>query len=365
MNYSFRPSLTKDVNDYASHTAHPEGDVIDCTLGVNPYGFPPAAAEALQHYDYRQIARYPHEDALRPAIQRYWHGYSELHMEQISLCNGSYLGLFCLNNLFFGTDRKRVVSFVPTFTDMLTNASFFDMEIVPVPFVGRTEHAPTEALLRAIDRHTALVYLDRPNNPTGNVLPMQEVEAILRTARAAGAFVLVDEVFADFLPREESCVPLLERYDNLIIVRTFSKGFGLADLRAGYVLAPPQITKLMAKTVNPFILPSFVRMACAAALMHPDHPAAHQADFAMAKRALLEATGSTLIMEPTDLRTPILVMRSTTDRDLQSCYLEQGIMTVSGREFEALDEQFVRISIPVSADVDRLIRATAVLDHKL
>ena len=83
------------------------------------------------------------------------------------------------------------------------------------------------------------------------------------------------------------------------------------------------------------------------------------------KRALLEATGSTLIMEPTDLRTPILIMRSTTDRDLQSCYLEQGIMTVSGREFEALDERSVRISIPIYADVDRLIRATAMLDHNL
>ena len=362
MNYEFRKALTADVNDYAAHTPHGDETTINCSLGVNPYGFPPAVAQTLQSYDYQQINLYPHSDALRPAIIRYWEQFAALKSEQITLCNGSSLGLFCVNSLFPGTVRRRVVSFVPTFTDMLTGAACAGLEIVPVPFAGRTESACMETLLRAIDEKTALVYIDRPNNPTGSILPMQDVETVLETARAAGAFVLVDEAFADFLPREESCVPLLERYDNLIISRTFSKGFGLADLRAGYLLAAPIIGELIAKSINPFVLPSFVREACAAALQHPSHPTAHSKDFAAAKNALRAVTGDKLVMEPTDARTSILMMRSTTDRDLQSSYFSHGILTVSGREFESLDERSVRISIPTAKDAERLIEVTAKLN---
>ncbi len=362
MDYHFRSALLSNAQDYASHTPRVSGPAIDCSLGVNPYSFAPEIAEVLRAYDYSRIARYPHEDLLRPAIARYWRDYAALETEQIALCNGSFLGLFCLNNLFAGGGRQRVVSFVPTFTDMLTSAAFFGMEIVPVPFVGCEPYAHTEALLRAIDRKTALVYLDRPNNPTGSLLPRAEAEAVLDAARRAGAFVLVDEAFADYLPREGSCVPLLEQYDNLILARTFSKGFGLADLRAGYLLAPPRVVELYQKTVNPFILPTFVRRACTEALAHPQHPAAHAKDFAAAKQALRAATGHTLHMEPTDDRVPICAVRSETDCDLQDAFLRRGILTVSGREFSSLDARTVRISIPTAAEAKRLIEAAAALD---
>ena len=363
MNFDFREALLREVRDYASHTPTAGEDMVDCSLGINPYGFPSAVTDVLRSFDYSQISRYPHEDILRPAIVRYWQPCVKLRTDQITLCNGSFLGLLCLNDLFARAARRRVVSFAPTFTDMLTSAAMHGMEVVPVPFLELEPEARAEALIRAIDRSTALVYLDRPNNPTGSMLPMEQVEAILATAQNTGAYVLVDEAFADYLPRKESCVPLLERYDNLIIARTFSKGFGLADLRAGYLIAPPELTRLLAKMVNPFILPTFVRLACATALRYPDFPTAHQRAFTVAKQALLAASGNTLIMEATDNRSPILMMRSTTDRDLQRCYLEHGILTVSGREFESLDERSVRISIPKGKEVRRLVEATARLDH--
>ena len=137
----------------------------------------------------------------------------------------------------------------------------------------------------------------------------------------------------------------------------------MADLRAGYLLAPPIISQLLAKTVNPFILSSSVRQACAAALQAPAHPTAHAADFAAAKRALRALTGGSLVMAETDDRTPILMMRSRTAEDLQRAFLQQGVLTVSGREFATLDARCVRISIPKAADAKRLIEAAAQLDR--
>ena len=358
MDFPFRAPLTAEVQDYASHTPHADAQTVDCSLGVNPYGFSPEAARVLQTYDYSRIGRYPHADALRPAIIRYWRDLAALRSEQITLCNGSFLGLFCLNNLFAGGERRKVVSFVPTFTDMLTSAMFFGMEVSAIPARdARTLRPDTEALLHAIGSDTALVYLDRPNNPTGSLLPREDVVEILTAARQAGSFVLVDEAFADFLPCGEACVGLLEQFDNLIIARTFSKGFGLADLRAGYLLAPPRVTELIAKTVNPFILSESVRLACAEALAHPEHPTAHAADFASAKRALRGSAGGALTMADTDDRTQILTLRGPAGSDLQALFLQQGILTVSGREFEGLDASAVRVSVPAGADADRLIAA--------
>lgn len=360
MDFPFRPALTAAVQDYASHTPHADAQTVDCSLGVNPYGFAPAVTRALQTYDYSRIGSYPHTDVLRPAIIRYWRDFAALRAEQITLCNGSFLGLFCLNNIFSGSARRKVVSFVPTFTDMLTSARFFGMEVVPIPARDAVTLRPdTGALLRAIGSDTALVYLDRPNNPTGSLLPREDVAQILTAARRAGCFVLVDEAFADFLPREEACVPLLETFDNLIIARTFSKGFGLADLRAGYLLAPPRVTELIAKTVNPFILSESVRLACAEALAHPEQPTAHAEAFASAKRALRAAADGALTMADTDDRTQILTLRAPAGADLQALFLEQGILTVSGREFEALDASAVRVSIPAGADAEKLVAAAA------
>ena len=162
MDYEFRTALMAEVSNYSYDTPLADETTVDCSLGVNPYGFHPAVAQALRSHDYQSLGRYPHEDVLRPALIRYWEDYASLKTDQITLCNGGYLGLIAMNNLFSGNERNRVVSFVPAFTDMLTNVEFYEMELVPVPFARHTQHDCLNDLLNAIDSRTALVYLDQP-----------------------------------------------------------------------------------------------------------------------------------------------------------------------------------------------------------
>lgn len=363
MQYEFRENLLSEVRDYASNTpAIPEG-AADCSLGVNPYGFAPEVERALKDYDYRRIMKYPHSDTLHHAIADYWSDCAALKKENIALCNGSFLGLYTLNQLFAGTKRNKVISFVPAFTDMLTSAAFCGMEIVTVPADAREAlRFPVEKLIDAIDADTALVYLDRPNNPTGSTMPLGEVREVLQAARAAGCFVLADEAYADFIPKSESAIGLFDAFDNLIVTRTFSKGMGLADLRAGYILAPELVVALLNKTLNPYILSESVRLACERALAHPEHPVAHADDFAAAKRALRVLTGDALAMMQTDDRVPILTLHCRGGGNLQRAFLAQGVLTVSGAEFESLDESFVRISIPAGRDLETLLAAVKTLN---
>jgi histidinol-phosphate aminotransferase len=88
----------------------------------------------------------------------------------------------------------------------------------------------------AVTKKTRLIFLATPNNPTGNVLPRQDILAIIDT----GVPVVVDEAYYEF--SGETVVPVTSQYKNLMVLRSFSKWAGLAGLRVGYGIFPPRIT---------------------------------------------------------------------------------------------------------------------------
>ena len=112
----------------------------------------------------------------------------------------------------------------------------------------------------------ALTVLTTPNNPTGLAMPLGEIEAIVQ---AAAGFVVVDEAYVEFTG-EESARSILESYPNLILLRTFSKAFGLAGLRLGYLMAHPDVARELLKARLPFMVDRFAEAVALALLARPD-----------------------------------------------------------------------------------------------
>ncbi|MEG3069649.1 MAG: aminotransferase class I/II-fold pyridoxal phosphate-dependent enzyme [Candidatus Syntrophopropionicum ammoniitolerans] len=106
-----------------------------------------------------------------------------------------------------------------------------------------------------------IVVICSPNNPTGNAAPPEEIEKILRQVNA---IVVVDEAYNEF--GGVSSVPLLGSYDNLVILRTFSKAFGMAGLRVGYLLAGSGIINELLKIKQPYNLNVFSQAAACAVM---------------------------------------------------------------------------------------------------
>lgn len=361
MNFPFRERLTAQHKSYADNTPHVTGNTLDCSLGVNPYGFPQEILQVKDGYDWQHLLDYPHSSRLHDALCAYWPGVTA---SQITLANGSVCALYYLCNIFSGTSRTKVVGFVPTFTDMIESVKTFGMTFTGVPVrLEENGKAHAEDLMAAIDQETALVYIDRPNNPTGQTLPLADVQKIVEAAREKGAYVLADEAYGDFIPKEESSLALWGRCDNLIVAKTFSKGFGLANLRCGYIIAPQELTHYMSKILNPYVISDLARAICAEALQHPAHPVAHAADFAAAKQRMRAVCGSRVTMLETDDRVPICTLALQEQGDLQALLMQQDILTVSGAEFDALDARFVRMRVPLAHQVDRLIQAVAAVEQ--
>ena len=361
MNFPFRQRFTVERKSYADNTPVITGNTLDCSLGVNPYGFPQEVLQVKDRYDWAHLLDYPHSHVLHDALCAYWPG---VNAQQITLANGSICGLYYLCNIFAGASRTKVVGFIPTFTDMIESVKTFGMSYQGVPVrLEDNGKAYADDLIAAIDEETALVYIDRPNNPTGQTMPLTELRRIIEAARAKGAYVLSDEAYGDFIPKEEAALALWGEYDNLIVAKTFSKGFGLANLRCGYVVAPEELTRYMAKTLNPYVLSDLDRAICAEALQYPQHPVAHGADFAAAKTGLRAVTGQRVTMLETDDRVPICTLALQEEGDLQALLMEQDVLTVSGTEFDALGKRFVRLRIPLNQQVNRLIDAVAQVEQ--
>ena len=363
MDFPFREDLLKTTESYANSVPDCGPDTIDLSLGVNPFGFSESVSEAFRRLDHSVISKYPHSDVLEQAVVSYWKDTAPFQTDNLVFSNGSMCALFYACFLFYGSEKNEVAGYLPSFNDMIATVRKFGMSYVPV--MARLQEngkLNAEDLISRITEKTAFVYLDRPNNPFGSTLPLTDVEKILAAARAKGAFVVTDEAYGDFIPREESSLMLRGRYDNLIVVRSFSKGFGLANLRAGYLVADKKLISILENSVALKILGDHTRELCASALLEPEHPVMHSTYFQNAKQRLRNAIGRRITMLETDDRVPICTLHLMDGGDLHAELMNKDLLTVSGAEFEGLDESYVRLRLPREDQLDSMLERIREID---
>lgn len=153
----------------------------------------------------------------------------------------------------------RVAFPAPTFVMAEELARMNGMTPVPVPW--RTALADPRTLLECAP---SVVYVCRPNNPTGGLAPREWVERLLDLAGASGPLVVIDEAYADFA--RESFVGQATERPRLLVARTCSKAYGLAGLRCGFGVARPEVTLEVEKSRGPFKVARLTAEAAAAAV---------------------------------------------------------------------------------------------------
>jgi len=356
-----REEFLKETKSYAAHTPESNPNTLDCSQGVNPYGPPIEALEAIRNFDTERIGNYPHSHAVQEAVIRYWQDYATLKPENILLVDGSINALY-LVNMLFARPMAQVVGFVPTFTDMVVNVGLYGMKYIGIPPADADYRLDVDALLAAISEETSFIYIDNPNNPTGQLLQKSEIIRILKKAKAHDVCVLIDEAYGDFVEQSESAMSEISQFDNLIVLRTFSKGFGLAGLRAGYLVASPELVHYMGKASNPYTMNELTRETAAVAMKAAGYPTAHQKQIVFVKQALRKVCGNSLTLLVTDDRVPICALKHKDAVDLQALLCRQNILTVSGVEFDCMDASCVRLRVPREEEAPRLIEAVRKVD---
>ncbi|HEV3039989.1 MAG TPA: aminotransferase class I/II-fold pyridoxal phosphate-dependent enzyme [Candidatus Angelobacter sp.] len=219
--------------------AKPPIGPIRLNRNENAYGASPLAIAALRE-GLTDIYRYPE---LGDALQEKLANLHQVKPNQVVLGCGSTEILRMSADTFLKPGKKLVIA-KPTFPFLESYAKDKGMEIQTVPLTTNHEH-DLKAMLAASDASTGLVYICNPNNPTGTLTPRQDLEAFIQKL-PAGIPVLIDEAYHHYAGGTSSYVSFLDRPMNdgrVFVARTFSKVYGLAGLRVGYAIAPPEIAQ--------------------------------------------------------------------------------------------------------------------------
>lgn len=207
-----------------------------------------------------------------------------------------------------------------------------------------------EKILEAESKRTKMIFLCSPNNPSGNLLPENDLRVILENTRA---LVFVDEAYVEFADR--NLAGLVREYDNLVVGRTFSKAFGLAGLRLGYGIMPEWLAKEYIRAATPFSVSLPALKAGMAALSDVDH---------LRKSIEIARVGREYLKE----RIPFMVYPSQANfvlvdvaplkaKAVTQSLLKKGIIVRPCDSFREAGDTYIRVTVGTQEQNEKVVSA--------
>ncbi len=238
-----------EIREISAYTLREYQYEIKINQNENPYDVPEGIKREILDYALeRSWSRYP------PFIPAELHerlaGYAGWQSDGVLAGNGSNEIIQALMTVFLGPGKRLVIP-EPTFTVYGLLASVLGSEVIRVPLKPDFSF-DCDTLEERFVAEGDLLVICSPNNPTGGLYPPERVASLLdRTDKP----VVVDEAYFEFAG--ETVSGLLEKHDNLVVLRTFSKAFSLAGLRVGYGLMDPTLAREVDKAKLPYNLNFF------------------------------------------------------------------------------------------------------------
>lgn len=324
---------------------------IDCSDGENPYGCSKKVILSLAEIKNSDITNYSYDNTLKQEIAKYWN----IQNSNIVLCSGSVEGLYYINQLF-KTANATLLTFTPHFPNFSNHAKMIGYKCKEVLLDKKNNYEyDINKLIDKIDNSVNLIYIDTPNNPTGQILEKSHAIKLIEYAQQLGIGVILDEAYGDYLSKKESCIDLVNNYNNLIVIRTFSKGFGLAGIRAGYIISNEKICNYIEKMLHPYNISQISRKMAVKALKDTKFIEGCINKTKINKKRLRESLQIGLKMASTHESTSICMLYCDKNIDLCKKFAQKGVKVYSGSCFDGIGKNCIRLNLPIDKQIDSLI----------
>src|SRR6266545_3813794 len=237
--------IKQSVRELRAYALRPDRARVKLNQNENPWDTPrKIREETLRRLEDRRWSRYP--DFVPEKLRQRLAEHSGWIAEGVIAGNGSNELIQALLMVSVG-DGKRVLISEPTFALYRQISTVLGAEVISVPLSPELDY-DIRALKSAIELSKPdVVIVCSPNNPTGCVMSRPDLVSLLKTTSGV---VVVDEAYFEF--SNQTAVPLLEQYANLVVLRTFSKAMAMAGLGVGYLLAVPDLAREISKAVLPY-----------------------------------------------------------------------------------------------------------------
>ncbi len=341
----------RSIKEIADEYSLQKEDIIKLGSNENPLGPSPRAIEALKG-ELNLISQYPESGLgdLKEEIAKY----SGVSAQEVIIGgDGADEIIDVLGKTFLDPGYEFIVP--------LPSYMYYEFTLRThgaIPVYGRWDveenRLDVESVLGAITPETRLIFLCSPNNPTGGLIDKEDIETILRST---DALVIVDEAYFEFSGVNN--VDLLLKYENLFILRTFSKVMGLAGMRIGYGLSNPQIIEYMHRVKPVFSLTNLSHIAALATLRDTNYLEESTRVSVESREFLYEKISSIEQLKVFKSKANYLLVdvRKTgmNSSQIAKKLLEKGIIVRDCKSFKGLDDYWIRVSVGTIPEDERFI----------
>ena len=224
----------------------------------NTIGCSPKVIEAIRSLTVEDFAVYPEYDSFYENIAQYL----GVNTSEVLLTNGTDEAIKLVMETYLEMGASIILP-TPTFAMFEIYASILGLEITKVLYNSDLSF-PMEGVIKSITNKTKLIVLVNPNNPTGTAILDKDILEIVQIAQNKGILVIIDEAYSQYYGK--SSIKLIQEFSNVVVLQTFSKAFGLAGIRLGYIVSNSQNIRVLRKVLSPYSVNRIAIVAGNAAL---------------------------------------------------------------------------------------------------
>lgn len=348
----------KHGGDLLSYKDDYDGELVDYSSNINPLGLSPGLEEEIRK-GLQSLRAYP--DIKYRKLKKAVAVYLGCEEENVVLGNGS---LELIDNFIFLS--KRVILCTPSFSEYELRSLVHGKDLVRIPY-KEDFSLDRKALAKTIKEGDTLI-LGNPNNPTGLRIEKEELLEIYHRIREARAFLLLDEAFFEFCPRDYDSIQLFKpfEYEGVSILRASTKFFALPGIRLGYGCASKSMTQKINKIQLPWSVNSLAEIAGVFILKDKDYIERSKAYIEAERKYLLEELSRIKGIKAYKTHSNFILIKLLFGDEVEAFdfFLQNGIIIRKCSSFTELANNHIRIAVKDRASNDRLLDIFRKLDEK-
>ena len=327
-------------------------NIIDFSSNITPLGIPNFVKLIIKkNLDKVQFYPDPKSENVISSLEKYTH----LSKSNIVVGNGAIEILYNFCFAFLSKTTK-VLIHVPTFQEYETAVKLSNCKISYFKSLNLSTNI--DSFISQIPKN-GCIFLCNPNNPTGKLLSKKELLSIIIVAKKLKTIVFIDECFIELVPKSnESLISYVKKYDNLFILRSLTKSFGLPGLRIGYACGSKEIIKILQKIKIPWSVNSLAQDAANAVIKNISHIKKSniiiQKELKYLEDNISILNGFECISSSTNF---ILIKTKNDSTKLQTKLLKNKILIRDCKNFRGLDNHYIRIAVKSHKDNVKLVKA--------
>ena len=329
--------------------------IIDCSLGTNPFMQERMIKKYISDAS-SEINKYPslQYELLKEELIEFWKEslFDKIDKKNIAFGSGT-MGI--LRNIceFLIQEGTKVLGIAPQFPRFISEVEL-KKGIYEYYSLKKDNNYKfiTKDFIEKINGSYSLISIENPNNPTGQIIDVNDIEKVVRKAKQNNIMVIVDEAYGDYMPLDNSAINLVGKYDNIMVLRSASKFCGLPNHRVGYMFADKELVKIYNEIAIPFPFSDLSASVFIKVLKNYN-----KLEFTKQKTIEVNQKIYKAIKKEnylcTNIETPIFTIKTDKYDNLTSKLMEEGIVAENCNYFINLDNTYARIRI--TKDYEQII----------